>query len=237
MTYTTNFSELRRGYPGRGEHHTHRPSGTVWPHSDSAYGATDSTNSSGSFTATTGMGFADPGLDLYNWLDAGRGAAVTITVPNAISGGDALHRDYFVVNPDAGRTPPSRRRPTSKPLSPYTIGSESSVTQTSVSPSLERPARPGSPTRSTSQRALTVGSCLVDGSRSRRHQVRPGRVPAQYQLTDSTSSSGSFSAAGGVQVTDNGSAVTLSTPNGIGNAKPLCLWSPESQTLDRDRKP
>ena len=90
VTYTIDFSPSSGGaIPAGGSITLVAPEGTVWPHSDSAYSLTDSTASSGSFTAVSGMNFADPSLDLYNLLDGGRSVAA-ITVPNAIDRGDAL---------------------------------------------------------------------------------------------------------------------------------------------------
>ena len=64
---------------------------------------TDATTPGGSFTAASGMTFADPSLVLYNWADGPRGDAVSITIPNSISAGDVLRLVIGgVVNPGAG---------------------------------------------------------------------------------------------------------------------------------------
>ena len=148
VTYTIGFTTSGTGsVPVGGSLTLIGPAGTVWPHADSAYGLTDSTTPSGSFTSVTSISFASPGLPIYNWLDGNRGAAVTVTVPDAITAADQVTLSVTgVVNPGAGsRTlAVATSADTSAAAStPYVITAEGAVSPPSVSLSAPAAAESG----------------------------------------------------------------------------------------------
>ncbi|HXW33044.1 MAG TPA: hypothetical protein VEJ87_00575, partial [Acidimicrobiales bacterium] len=222
VTYTIGFTTSGTGAIAAGGSITLvGPSGTVWPHADSAYVLTDSTTPSGSFTSASGMSFADPGLDLYNWADGGRGAAVTITVPNAINASDALSLAVSgVVNPGASGTDSvlvaTSGDETMVTSSTYSVLPASSVTQPSVSLS----SSVGGATGVTYNIGFSTSSTGAIGAGGTITLLGPASTiwpssSSDYALTDSTTPGGSFSSASGVTVLDNGLEVMISVPNPI----------------------
>ncbi len=241
VTYTVGFSTSSTGaIPAGGSITLVAPAGTVWPHSDSAYALTDSTTSSGSFTSTTAMTFADPGLNLYNWLDGNRGAAVTFTVPNAINAGDSLSLAISgVVNPDSGTKTLSLATSADADATtsaPYVIIPAATVTSPSVSLTSNTAGVSGV-TYTVGFSTSSTGAIPAGGSIT---LVAPaGTVwphsDSAYALTDSTTSSGSFTSTTGMNFADpglnlynwldgdRGAAVTFTVPNAINAGDSLSL--------------
>ena len=94
VTYTVGFKTSATGaIPAGGTINLIAPSGTLWPSGPCSYVLADATTAGGSATGCDDGGLtpkvADPGLPIYNFVSFS-GVAVQLTVPNAISAGDAL---------------------------------------------------------------------------------------------------------------------------------------------------
>ncbi len=211
VDYTVGFttSATTGAIPAGGTISLVAPQGTSWPGGGNFgvnYVITDSTTSSGS-----GNG--------GSFIMADNGAAVTMSVPNAIKAGDSLSIAVSgVVNPAAGSG--SITISTSSDLTPvaspsYSITSTSSVTSPSVSLS-----------------STAAGATDVDYTVGFTTSATTGAIPAggtislvapqgtswpggnDYAITDSTTSSGSGN-GGSITIADNGAAVTMSVPSAI----------------------
>jgi hypothetical protein len=137
VVYTVEFSTSANGaIPAGGTITMVAPPGTLWPSNHNAcdYVLTDLTTASGDASCPS-VKFADSGLPVYDFLSYS-GAAVSLTVPNAISARDQLSLAISgVVNPGAGTqtlTVLTSSDTTPVISAPYTVTVSSSVTQPSV---------------------------------------------------------------------------------------------------------
>ena len=174
------------------------------------------------------MSFADPGLNLFNWLDGNRGAAVSFTVPNAIGAGDALHLAIDgVTNPGPGNQTLEVSTSTDVSASssaPYTVSAAASVTAPDVS--LSSPAAgAGGVTYGIGFSTSSTGAIPPGGSIT---LEAPGGTdwPAAanaYSLTDVTTPTGSFVGAQAVQLVEGGAMAVLTVPNTVAAGDALSL--------------
>ena len=229
VTYTVGFTTSATGaIPAGGSITLVAPTGTIWPDGNSDYALTDSTTSSGSFTSASGESFADPGLNLYNWIDGNRGAAVSITVPNAIDAGDQVRLAITgVVNPDVGS---------------HTLSVSSSVDASWVTSSSYAITDEGSVSTPTVQLSSTVAGASGVTYTVGFTTSATGAIPAggsitlvaptgtiwpdgnsDYALTDSTTSSGSFTSASGESTFEDGALVVVTVPNAVDAGDALSL--------------
>ena len=137
VNYTVAFSTSATGaIPAGGTITLIAPPGTLWPnhHNNCQYGLTDTTTASGDATCLSAT-LADSGLPIYSYL-ACPGAAVQLTVPNAIKAGDNLSLAISgVTNPGPGvytLAVSTSTDTTPETSASYTITSPTSVTQPSV---------------------------------------------------------------------------------------------------------
>ena len=241
VTYTVGFTTSSSGsIPADGSITLVGPAGTVWPNSNSSYVLTDLTTSSGSFTSASSNSSADPGTDLYNWLNGPRGAAITIGVPNAIDAGDHLSLAISgVVNPEAGTDNLSvltSSDETTATSASYTISAAAEVSKATVSLSSTAAGANGV-TYAIGFNTSSAGAVPAGGSIT---LVAPAGTiwpdsHSAYVLTDSTTSSGSFTSASstasgnpGTNIYNwidgnRGAAVTIGVPNAINAGDVLSL--------------
>jgi large repetitive protein len=230
VTYTIGFITSSTGaVPAGGSITLLAPSGTIWPdlRTTNAYVLTDSTTSSGSFTNASSTSFGDPGTNIYNWIDGNRGAAVTIVIPNAINAGDHLSLVVSnVVNPAAGSD--TLAVSTSSDTEPstsasYTVSSAAQVSQPSVSLSSYAAGATGV-TYTVGFKPNSDGAIAAGGGIT---LVAPaGTVlpsgTCSYVLSDSTTSSGSFSCASHVSL-NSANVASITVPNAIDASDVLSL--------------
>ncbi len=230
VTYAINFSTSASGaVPAGGTINLAAPPGTLWPSSQqvTSYVLTDSTTPSGSFGSAAGLHFAAPGLPIYNFLNSS-GADVSITVPNPINAGDALSLVVSgVANPGAGNgsvAVSTSADPTPVSSTNYTITAAGSVSQPAVTLS-SMVSGAGGVTYTIGFNAGATGAMPSGGTIT--ITAPPGTLwPAilnDYALTDTATSSGSFSSAKSVQTAANGSTVTIGLPTAIQAGDTLSL--------------
>ncbi len=221
-TYTVGFSTSATGAIAAGGTITLvAPPGTLWPGNNCTdYALTDLTTSSGSFVPCAGgvsETFGKPGLPIFSYASYS-GAAVTITVPNAINAGDSLSLVVGgVLNPAAG--PRTLSVSTSADVAPaasgtYTVTSAASVSQPAVAPSSS--AAGGSSNYTIAFSTSATGAVPAGGTitlAAPTGTTWPGGG-CSYALTDVTTSSGNFSCASTVSVAGP-STVTIGVPNSI----------------------
>jgi len=240
VTYTVGFTTSATGaIPAGGTITLAAPAGTLWPtHDNQAYVLTDSTTPSGSFTAAQGASYAEPDLPIFGF-EGYSGAVVTIAVPNAINAGDHLSLVITgVSNPGVG----SGRLTVSTsadavPVSMLdTITTDRSVSTPTLSVSVAAAAATdatytvGFTTSATG--AIPAGGTITLAASP--GTLWPTHNNQAYTLTDSTTPSGSFTAAQGTSYGEpglpifgfegySGAQVTINVPNAINAGDHLSL--------------
>lgn len=225
VTYTVALTTSASGaVPAGGTITLSAPPGTLWPSAACAYALTDSTTPSGGFSCAHAVGFGEPGLPVFNFL-AASGDEVTITVPNDIHAGDALRLAISgVENPStvSAALSISTSADPNVATAPITIVSPTSVSSPSVSPS----STGANATNVTYTVGLTATSALPAGSSitlAAPAGTLWGATSCDYSLTDSSTSSGSFSCAASAARTAAKSTVTITVPNDIHAGDALSL--------------
>jgi hypothetical protein len=229
VTYTVGFSTSATGaIPAGGTITLDGAPGTLWPvHDGCAYVLTDATTPSGSFSCASGVSVSQPGLPVYSF-NGYSGAAVTITVPNAIKAGDSVTLAVSgAANPGAGSDHLSVW--TSADSHPASVSYTTTTTQSLSSPSVAVSSTTAGatgvtytvagfttsssgaiPTGGTITLVATAGTILPSSS-------------CDYALTDATTPSASFTCATSASVSGNGSSVTLVVPSPIKAGDSLTL--------------